>query len=149
MHRYRLLLARGLVLAALALSLGGCGKRQYDVTGLVKYNGAPLAKPNGQIVFVGPDGSQAAAPIGPDGSYTASRVTAGMNRVAVYYSNPAFASTKQSRPRRGEAPPGEMPARPPAFLTPEHYASPDTSKLETKVEKGAVFNVDLTGPPIP
>jgi hypothetical protein len=149
MHRNFFLLARGLATAALAVSLGGCGgKLQFDVTGQVKYNGAALAKPDGLIVFVGPDGSQVAAPIGPDGTYTATKVTAGLNRVAVYYSNPAFKSAKPSRPKGA---PTEMnrPTIPSTFLTPESYASPDTSKLSIQVEKGTVFNVDVTVPAIP
>ena len=55
MHRTTFRLARGLAIAALALGMGGClGPRQFDVTGQVKYNGAPLALPGGMIVFVGP-----------------------------------------------------------------------------------------------
>src|ERR1700722_14411353 len=87
------------VALALALAVGasGCGTRHCAVTGTVKYNGAPLAKPEGQIIFVGSDGSQVAAPIGLDGTYTASKVTPGLKRVAVYYRNPAF--TKPSPPK--------------------------------------------------
>jgi hypothetical protein len=146
MARKRLILIRGLALAALVLSLSGCGKRQYDVTGQVKYNGAALAKPNGQIVFLGPDGTQAVATIGADGTYTASKVSAGLNRIVVYYPNPSF--TKPARPK-GEPDPKYRPPTTSPYLTPEKYASVDTSQLSIEVAQGTVFNVDLTGPPIP
>jgi hypothetical protein len=135
-------------LAALTLGLGGCamGKRQYDVTGQVKYNGSPLAKPDGKIVFVGPDGRQVEASIGQDGMYTATKVTAGMNKVAVYYPNPGF-----KRAARPKGPPDSKykPETTPINLTPEKYASADTSDLSTEVAQGTVFNVEMTGPPIP
>jgi hypothetical protein len=146
MYRKILLLARGLALAALALSLGGCGKRQFDVAGKVTYNGAVLAKPNGQIVFVGPDGSQREAEIGLDGTYKATKVTAGPNRVAVYYPNPSF--KKMSRPK-GKPDPGMRPPKNDLYLTPEAFASPDTSRLEVEVTDGTVYNVNLKGPEIP
>jgi hypothetical protein len=147
MHRKILWLSPALAIAALALSLGGCnGKRQYDVTGQVKYNGAPLAKPDGQIIFVGPDGSQVAAPIGQDGSYTAHKVAAGMNKVAITYPNPAF--KKAVRPR-GEPDPKFRPDTGSLYLTPEKYASVDTSELSTQVAQSTVFNVEMTGPAIP
>jgi hypothetical protein len=132
--------------AALALSLGGCGKRQFAVTGKVTYNGKALAKPNGQIVFVGPDGHQAAAAIGEDGTYTATKVRPGLNQVAIYYPNPGY--KRPSRPK-GKPEPGERPAMAPLYLTPEPYASPDTSNLKVEVGKGTVFDVDMKGPEIP
>ncbi len=146
MHRKALLLARGLALAALALSLGGCGKPQFDVTGKVTYNGAPLAKPNGQIVFVGPDGTQVAAPIAQDGTYTATKVTGGLNKIAIYYLNPNF--SKASRPK-GPPDPKNRPKVSPQYLTPEALASVTTSGLSKEVTQGTVCDVELTGPPIP
>jgi hypothetical protein len=147
MNRNVLLLARGLALAALALSLGGCGKRQYDVTGKVTYNGAVLAKPNGQIVFVGPDGSQVAAEIGLDGTYKATKVTAGLNRVAVYYRNPSF--KKMARPKGRVDPSKRPPTNNPQYLIPEAYASHETSKIEVEVTGVTDVNINLKGPEIP
>jgi len=147
MHRNILLLARGFAIAALALSLGGCGgTRRHDVTGQVKYNGAPLAKPNGKIVFVGPDGSQVEGTIGQDGTYKAARVTAGLNRIAIYYPNPAH--KRASRPK-GKATMADRPVDSPVYLTPETYANTETSELSTEVGPGTVFNYDMKGPPIP
>ena len=146
MHRKLVLLARGFAIAALAVGLGGCGAPQFAVTGKVKYNGAPLAKPNGQIVFVGHDGTQVAASIGLDGTYKAAKVPAGLNRVAVYYPNPSF--TKAARPKG----PPTLKNRPTAsspFLTPDTYADVETSKLAIKVDKNVDFDADLTGPKIP
>jgi hypothetical protein len=147
MHRSLLLIARGLVLAALAVGLGGCmGKARFDVTGKVKYNGAALAKPDGQIVFVGPDGEQVTATIDSDGTYKATKVPGGKNQVAVYYPNPAF--QKVARPK-GVPDPKNRPAISSPFLTPEKYATPKTSGYSVEVKAGTVFDVDLTGPPIP
>jgi len=146
-HRRIGISIRVVAIAALALSLGGCGKKKYDVTGQVKYNGAPLAKPNGKIVFIGPDGSQVDANIGQDGTYTAPKVTAGLNKVLVYYPNPA--AGKSTRPR-GEPDPAKFkPNNAPMYLTPEKYADVDATDLSTEVKQGTVFNADLTGPPIP
>jgi hypothetical protein len=146
MHRNILLLARGLAIAALAMCLGGCGKHQFEVTGKVTYNGAPLTKPNGQIVFVGPDGSQVAVPIGQDGAYKATKVTAGLNRVAIYYPNPDY---KKSARSKGKPDPKSRPADSPMYLTPESYATPDTSQLQVEVAKATVSDFDMKGPPIP
>ncbi len=147
MNRNIVLLARGLALAALALSLGGCGKRQYDVTGKVTYNGAVLAKPNGKIVFVGPDGSQIEADIASDGTYKASKVTAGLNRVAVYYPNPSF--KRMSRPKGKVDPSQRPPSNNNQYLTPEDFASPETSRFQVEVKDETVYEVNLKGPEIP
>ena len=93
-----------------------------------------------------------AAPIELDGAYHAVKVMSGLNRVAVYYTNPAAGSVKRSRikPKAGEPPPPPPPPPAPPFLTPDIYASVDTSTLSIQVDKeGAVFNVDLIGPEIP
>jgi hypothetical protein len=132
----------GLAFVMLAVGVCGCGPQQFDTTGQVKYNKEVLAKPDGQIVFMAPDGSQVSAPIGLDGSYTA-KVTAGPNRVAVYYRNPAF-----KKPSRPKGPDPKPPTPSPAFLTPEKYADVATSALSVEVKEGTVFNVEMTGPPI-
>jgi hypothetical protein len=147
MHRNGSLLARGLALAALALSLGGCGGLpQYDVTGKVTYNGKALDKPKGMIVFVGPNGAQVPAQIGEDGTYTATKVSAGLNRVVAYYPNPDF--KPPARPK-GAPDANYRPVVLPIYLTPEKYATVDTSPLSVQVEAGTVFNVEMTGPDIP
>jgi hypothetical protein len=118
---------------------------QTEVTGKVSYNGATLARPNGKIVFVGPDGNQAEAKIAEDGTYKASKVTAGLNKVVVYYPNPDFKPV--SRPK---GPPSEKdrPVVIAMYLTPEKYSNVDTSELSVQVGKGTVYNVELTGPEI-
>ncbi len=137
----------GLALAALATGLGGCdGKPKFVVTGAVTYNGATLDKPDGQIVFVGPDGTQVAAPIGQDGTYKAVDVPIGLNRVAVTYKNPAFAPV--ARPK-GVPGPKDRPVPSSPSLIPEKYTSTETSKLSVEVKEGTVFNVEMTGPRIP
>lgn len=147
MHRKFLLLANGLALAALAMCLGGCGGGpvKVDVTGKVTYNGAPLAKPKGQIVFFGPEGGQVGASIGEDGTYTATKVTTGLNRVAVYYPNPEFKVVARPKHAVTQA---DRPVILPMFLTPKKYSDIETSELSVTVDKGTVFNVDMTGPPI-
>ena len=147
MHRNVLRIVPGFVFAILAVAAGGCwGPSQFDVTGQVKYNGSPLDKPGGQIVFVGPKGTQVAASIGPDGTYRATKVTAGLNRIAVYYPNPQLQGKRFSKPKKGGPPPAPSP---PPFLTPSRYASVKTSDLSVQVAEGTVFDVNLTGPPIP
>jgi hypothetical protein len=138
--------AAALALVACGVA-GGCGPGSHDVTGVVTYNGVPLDKPGGQIVFVGGDGRQVAAAVAPDGAYRAAGVPAGPNRVAVYYPNPkAQAKNREA----GKLKPGERPPPPlPPYLTPEKYATPDTSGLTANVGPGATFNADLTGPRIP
>ncbi|HEY1192368.1 MAG TPA: hypothetical protein VGE74_32395 [Gemmata sp.] len=131
---------------ALAFVIGtsGCGERQFDVTGRVNYNGAPLNKTGGQIVFVGSDGQQVPAEIGADGTYRAVGVAAGLNRVAVVYPNPKGKGERNTKLRAGEPPPSGPP-----FSTPAMYASPDTSGLVVTVDRGTTFDIEMTGPPVP
>jgi hypothetical protein len=149
MHRTVFRFASVFAVAVLAVAAGGCwGPGQFDVTGQVKYNGTPLASPDGVIVFVGPNGKQVSAAIGLDGTYRAAGVAAGLNRIAVYYPNPKAQGGKALRPRKGEAPPPPS-ATPPLFLTPARYAAVETSDLSVQVEEGTVCNLDLTGPRLP
>lgn len=144
-------IVRSFALVVLAASAGGCGgPSQFDVTGQVKYNGSPLNKPGGQIVFVGPNGTQVPASIGQDGVYRAAAVPAGLNRIAVYYPSPEAQRGKRflSQLKNAEPPPDPS-AAPPPFLTPYKYASVETSDLSVEVGEGTAFNIDLTGPPIP
>ena len=138
----------GLVVVALAAGLSGCdSKPRFVVTGTVTYNGAPLAKPDGQIVFVGPDGTQVAVPISPDdGTYKAVDVLGGPNKIAVTYKNPAFAPV--ARPK-GVPGPKDRPTLSSPSLVPDKYTNAETSKLSVEVKEGTVFNVEMTGPKIP
>src|SRR4051812_38520323 len=120
----KLFLVRAIAMAALVVSVGGCGgKSQHEVTGVVKYNGTPLNKPDGKIVFVDSDGVQVEAPIGLDGTYKA-KVGSGLNRVVVYYPNPSFVkvSRPSGAPKMKDRPPPSSP-----YLTPEAFANPETS----------------------
>jgi hypothetical protein len=140
----------GLVFYALASGVGGCsGPTHVDVTGRVTYNGSPLDKPGGTIVFVGAEGTQTVASIGPNGAYRAINVPTGPNKVAEYYPNPQARTGKLDlvRPQNGERPQPVAAASP--YLTPNIYASVDASDLSIQVEKGAVFDADLTGPKFP
>jgi hypothetical protein len=134
----------GLALALALTGAGGCGARQFDVSGKVRYNGAAFDKPDGQIVFVGPHGEQVATAINPDGSYRATGVAAGTNRVVVYYPNPKAKVEKGAKLRPGQTPASSAPL----YLTPAKYASPDTSDLSLAVDKETTFDVDMTGPPV-
>lgn len=116
--------------------------------GRVTYNGTPLAKPGGEIVFVGPKGTQIVAPVAEDGTYRAVGVPTGLNRVAVYYPNPAFKDVKQAAFKRKGASPTSADSIPP-FLTPVKYASVETSDLSVEVGSATVFDAALAGPPIP
>ncbi|QVL30767.1 hypothetical protein KIH39_18175 [Telmatocola sphagniphila] len=129
---------------ALSLATSGCGVPHYEVTGKVTYNGAPLAKSGGKIVFVGFNGDQAAADIAEDGTYKAPGVVAGPNQVAVYYPNP-----KASRDKSTKLKPGEYRTSIPPLLTPSSYADATKSGLGCQVAKNETFDVDIKGPKIP
>lgn len=147
MHSNRFQRVFGLVIVVLAIGSGGCGARQYDVSGKVMYNGAPLDKPDGQIVFVGAKGEQVMAAIGSDGTYHAPAVLSGQNRVAVYYPNPkAKVREKGGRPKPGET--VQIGPTEPPFLTPLKYGAVDTSELSVTVDRDMIYDVNLTGPPI-
>jgi len=135
----------GFLFVAFAVGSGGCELRHhYDVSGNVKYNGARLRKPDGQIVFVGTDGEQVTAAIDLDGNYWATNVSSGQNAVAVYYPNPRAQKAQPVRSKHGRTlPPAESP-----FLTPYVYGVAETSQLRVTVEKETVFDVNLTGPVI-
>ena len=125
--------------------LAGCS-RYGEVSGKVTYNGAPLNRPGGHIVFVDTENSQVEGPIGAGGAYRLDRVRTGMNRVAVYYVDPE-AKSKRRMPEKGKPPP--PPAGSP-FFTPLKYASQETSALSIEIESsGTVFNVDMKGPTVP
>lgn len=138
-------------LAAFTLSFSslGCSPAKGEVSGKVTYNGAPLDKPGGNIVFVSAGGLQIVAPIAADGTYKATDVPRGDMKIAVYYPNPKFqdAAKKPRRLPSPNEPPPVLDVIPP-YLTPIKYASTDTSGLAVKVEASTPFNVDLTGPPI-
>lgn len=137
--------ALGLVLIAVLLS-AGCGPGKYDVSGKVTYNGAPIDKHEGEISFVGPSGELVIAPIAPDGTYKANNVSGGLNRVTVSYLNPK-AKKDNNKPKLKS---GETPPPPPSpFLTPEAYGNAETSGLSVTVDKITVYDVQMTGPPIP
>jgi hypothetical protein len=130
--------------AAVAALAAGCGARRFDVAGKVSYNGGALGRPEGHVVFVGPNGEQAEAAINLDGTYRVAGAAAGINRVAVYYLNPKAKKEKGSKLKPGE----HRPVSEPLFLTPEKYASPDTSGLSVVVDKETAYDIPLTGPAI-
>lgn len=139
---------RLLMISVLGIALaaaGGCGPRQFSVTGKVTYNGAVLEKPDGRIIFVGPKGEQSAAVIASDGAYEAINVAAGLNRVVVYYPNPQLKELKKKvMLKSGE----QLPTLDP-FLTPAEYALANATSLSISVEKKTTFDVNLEGPAIP
>lgn len=130
-------------------TLSGCGDGLTDVTGQVNYNGKPLDKDTGMIVFFGPNGAkQVTAKIGKDGQYRAVGITPGENRVAIAYSRPIKLAKGGTRaPKFGEALPESQSDS--LYLTPEIYASPETSELKVIVESNTVYNPKLVGPDIP
>lgn len=137
---------RHAVVAASVVVFGCGGDPTAEVSGTVKYNGAPLAKDGGQIVFVGPNRAQVVAPIDQSGNYRATNVLLGVNQVAVFYANPN-AKAGRRMPEKGK--PLAPVASVSPFLTPTKYAGIDTSELKCDVKGQAVFNVDLKGPAIP
>jgi hypothetical protein len=134
----------GLV-GTLALMASGCAPQKYSVSGKVLYNGAVLNKPDGIVIFMGPQGEQLSTPINQDGTYQVLGVSSGVNKIAVYYLNP---KTADSRKKRTKGPPkdGEVVDN---FLTPEKYSLPESSGLTLDVNKEMTYNIELSGPPIP
>jgi hypothetical protein len=145
--RYR---GRVAILAVLLASLSGCGGYSFtDVTGQVKYNGKPLDKPNGTISFLGPDGIQHTGQIDASGNYRVEKVCAGENKVTVIYARPQPESGRvRGRVPDPNKPDPTMTQTGPAFLTPDKYASPETTDLIVEVKKGTTYNPELTGPEI-
>jgi hypothetical protein len=134
-----------LAFAAIALCVsGGCGQRQYPVSGKVTYNGGVYNKSEGIIVFVGPKGEQSEGTIATDGTYRIAAVPEGLNRIAVYYMNPRLQSDKPGKPKHGEKPK----PNPPAYLTPASFASHETSGFSVEIDKETVYDMNMTGPPI-
>jgi hypothetical protein len=136
----------GLVAASMLFCTGGCDSRKFNVSGKVTYNGSSLEVPGGEISFTSPKGEVVSGPIKEDGTYLVTNVTAGHNLVAVSYQNPKALKEKE-KPRLE---PGErmQPVEKP-FLTPQKYASPNTSELSVDVDKDVTFDVSLTGPKMP
>ena len=129
--------------ASFVIGVAGCGEKKVNVKGRVTYNGAALAKPGGQIIFVSPGGNQAVASIEQDGTYRAVGVSAGANQVAVYYPNSDFKGGKRlPGKKKGEDPAAVLV---PAFLTPDKYASVETSGLTHQAVGEAVFDAPLVG----
>jgi hypothetical protein len=129
--------------------LSGCGGFSLtEVTGQVKYNGKPLDKPGGTISFLGPDGLPHSGEIDSSGNYRVANVCLGDNKVSVYYPRDGAHPEKRKRgPDQGPpADRGKTSQSP--FLTPESYASPETSGLTVVVDKSTVYNPDLKGPEI-
>ena len=138
---------RRVFIACVVALAAGCGKSPVEVSGVVTYNGTPLEKPEGRIVFVGPEGSQIVAEIAADGRYRAVGVPQGPNRVAVYYTNPNAKIRRTPSMKDKSKPTGTLPPSPP-FITPYHYASPDTSLFAVEVGRRTTFDAAMTGPPI-
>lgn len=146
MYRKSSRISWGFAIAMAAICSGGCSEQTpYDVTGTVTYNGEPLDKPDGQISFIGPSGVLVTATIAADGTYRAVKVSGGVNRVSVNYSNPQAKSKKSAGKRKLGDP---EPKFEPTFITPEKYASVETSELTVTVTKETVFDVKMTGPSI-
>jgi hypothetical protein len=125
-----------------ALLGSGCGPSTTDVSGKIVYNGQPLKKSGGKIIFKGPS-KEVTADISETGEYKAIGVQRGENKVAVYYPNPKA----QAGRGRGNVAEGGKTGEPESpFLTPAKYANPDTSELTVTVEKDAAYDPQLTGP---
>jgi hypothetical protein len=134
------------VVVLCCLHVAGCGPgyATTDVTGQVTYNGKPLDKDGGAITFYGPRGGPITAPIDRSGKYSAVGVSQGENKVTVIYARPVKIATKKG-PKKDTAPSfgSETP-----FLTPEAYASPQSSELKVVVGSGTTYDPKLTGPEI-
>lgn len=151
------------VSASFLCGLTGCSQSAGDVTGVVTYNGKPLA--TGNVCFVGPDGIPRTGLIGPTGSYSVSGVGVGTAKVTVSSPNPnAQASERGGGGRKApegrgsgakggrENPKLEQPEPSPAdaalakqwVAIPELYSDPMKSNLSTLVKSGSnTYNIEL------
>lgn len=150
MSRVFLRLVMALVGVLHLAAAGGCGKaiEVGAVAGTVSYNGKPLNKPDGTILFVGAGGTEISAPIKEDGTYQASGVARGDNKVAVFYRNPSAPVARGSKriPTPGARSESQNNQQ---FLTPTEYSHPDNSKLTVNVDQETVtYNPNLNGPPV-
>lgn len=136
------------VTASLLLVVAGCGGPSVgDVSGTVKFKGAPI--PNGRITFYSQVGrKEAQGGRIQDGEYSVAGIAVGPAQVSVETFGSAAADTGGKTPKdidisgfKGMVPSTggkkvDIPAR---------YAQPNTSKLEYEVKSGKqTHNLDLT-----
>jgi hypothetical protein len=134
-------LAAGVVL--LLAAVPGCQKATGDVSGVVRYKGAPL--PGGRITFLSEDKSAGGftALLKEDGSYTIPGCPVGTAKISVEtfpHSDPGSVPAGL-----GIKPPGGSEAVPGKFVPiPARYADPEKSGLTFPVTTGKLkHDVDL------
>jgi hypothetical protein len=112
-------LLRWVPLALLALAFAGCGRRG-EVSGEVRWQGAPLS--GGWLTFNYPEAEHTAVAgvIGPDGRYRISRCPVGEARVTIRPGLPR--GRKASDPKQQPIPP--------------RYGDPETTDLKVTVQGG-------------
>jgi hypothetical protein len=130
----------------------GCGPAVIDVTGTVSFNGKPVVY--GTVVVIGSDGIPKNATIAPDGTFRLEGIKPGPVRIAV--TSPKPPGLKRSG-EKTKADDDGLDGRRPADANdsvdpkvrdgwmelPDRYGFPDTSGLETEIEKGKELNLDL------
>jgi hypothetical protein len=127
-------------LAVATLACGGCSAPQADVTGVVTFEGRPLAI--GGVMAVGVDGVPHYGAIGKDGRYALGGLPVGGAVWAVTSPDPDAPVVE--RPRDSDPPP------PPAahgewFPIPDRYSATSLSGLENELVAGAnTFDIRLT-----
>ncbi|HKB04618.1 MAG TPA: carboxypeptidase-like regulatory domain-containing protein [Gemmataceae bacterium] len=155
---YRAALRLAAAFGLLAL-VTGCGS-VTDVTGTVKYKGAPL--PGGAITVVASNGTVHSANVQADGTFSLTGVPTGKAQIAIVGGS---AASNKPPPSRGsesaagakggkvsagrgprEADPAADAAAPPAPtgpVLPAQYGDPSTSGLTVTITAGQPVNIDL------
>jgi hypothetical protein len=116
---------RSLAWLAVVLLASGCGIGYGDVSGTVKYNGAPVA--GGTITFYDSTGQPVSGEIKSDGTYAVKHVATGLARITV------VAPLNIEFPGMGGAKTGEPKPQP----LPPKYGDPEQSGLTLDVHTGS------------
>jgi hypothetical protein len=120
------------------LPLAGCGPGTGDISGTIRYNGAPL--PGGRITFISEENrsSPMSAPIREDGTYTVNACPRGPARITVQ----TFPAGTSGKGRSGLGAGRGTTRGPRQPVIPERYSDPGKTDLAHTVTRGRQ-NLDI------
>jgi hypothetical protein len=136
--------AAGLLVTVFGLTLiAGCGPSHGTVTGTVTLNGQPVT--DGQVSFLGQDGTIVTSMIDSSGKYRIAQFPVGLAKVTVYPPMDMAAVGDTLKNQGKEKGPPKMIAPPqPKSDIPSRYSDPNTSNLTVEVRRGEMtFDIPL------